>query len=78
MVRTEVDNLREEVKGGEEQSTLEQEYAQAKLELAIERTVQQGRRKWQEIELAEAKKQLSESKDSVESVNGNTDSIVYQ
>ena len=84
-VRTEVDNLKEEVKRLEEQSALEQEYAQAKCELEIERAVQQERRKWQEIEgkliseLAEAKKQLSESKHNVESlsssINGSTDSV---
>jgi len=48
MVRTEVDNLRE-VKQLEEKSTLEQEYAQAKLELEVERAVHQERHKWQEI-----------------------------
>ena len=84
-MRTKADNLREEVKQIEEQSTLEQEYAQAKLELKIERAVQQEGCKWQEIEgkliseLAEAKKQLSESKDSVKNVssdiNGSPNSV---
>lgn len=85
MVRTKVDNLKEEVKRLEEQSALEQEYAQAKPEPEIERAVQQERHKWQEIEgkfiseLAEAKKQLSELKHSVESmsssINDSTDSV---
>ena len=67
---------------------MEQEYAQAKFELEIEKAVQQEKRKRQEIEgkliseLAEAKKQPSELKYSVESVsssvNGSTDSIAQE
>ena len=67
----EVGNLRDEVRRLEaealERSTVEQEYVQAKLELEVARAVEQERYRWQEvetkllIEIAEVKKQLSES-----------------